>query len=64
MQVIEYIRFLQEKVEKHEASQPEWNQENAKIMPWSNIYFRSSWKNSQVSYQHSFTFLHSEVCEG
>lgn len=47
LEVIEYIRFLQEKVEKHEASQPEWNQENAKIMPWSNIYFRSSWKNSQ-----------------
>lgn len=47
LEVIEYIRFLQEKVEKHEASQPEWNQENAKIMPWSNIYFRSSWKDSQ-----------------
>ncbi|XP_066353015.1 transcription factor BIM2-like [Miscanthus floridulus] len=47
LEVIEYIRFLQEKVEKHEASQPEWNQENAKIMPWSNIYFRSSWKKSQ-----------------
>ncbi|RCV31614.1 hypothetical protein SETIT_6G192000v2 [Setaria italica] len=47
LEVIEYIRFLQEKVQKYEVSHPEWNQENAKIMPWSNIYFRSSWKNSQ-----------------
>ncbi|KAL5201314.1 hypothetical protein ABZP36_035668 [Zizania latifolia] len=47
LEVIEYIRFLQEKVQKYEASFPEWNQENAKILPWSNIYFRSFWKNSQ-----------------
>ncbi|RLN03331.1 transcription factor BIM1-like [Panicum miliaceum] len=47
LEVIEYIRFLQEKVQKYEVSHPEWNQENAKIMPWSNIYFRSSWKNPQ-----------------
>ncbi|CAL4999471.1 unnamed protein product [Urochloa decumbens] len=47
LEVIEYIRFLQEKVQKYEVSHPEWNQENAKIMPWSNIYFRSSWKSSQ-----------------
>lgn len=47
LEVIEYIRFLQEKVHKYEVSNPEWNQENTKIMPWSNIYFRSSWKNSQ-----------------
>ncbi|CAL5005611.1 unnamed protein product [Urochloa decumbens] len=47
LEVIEYIRFLQEKVQKYEVSHPECNQENAKIMPWSNIYFRSSWKSSQ-----------------
>ncbi|KAG8057113.1 hypothetical protein GUJ93_ZPchr0002g25673 [Zizania palustris] len=47
LEVIEYIRFLQEKAQKYEASFPEWNQENAKILPWSNIYFRSFWKNSQ-----------------
>jgi hypothetical protein len=35
MQVIEYIRFLQEKVQKYEATFPEWNQENAKLLPWS-----------------------------
>ncbi|KAL5205730.1 hypothetical protein ABZP36_033939 [Zizania latifolia] len=47
LEVIEYIRFLQEKVQKYDASFLEWNQENAKILPWSNIYFRSFWKNSQ-----------------
>ncbi|TVU09919.1 hypothetical protein EJB05_43418, partial [Eragrostis curvula] len=35
LEVIEYIRFLQEKVNKYESSFPEWNQENAKILPWS-----------------------------
>lgn len=47
LEVIEYIRFLQEKAQKYEASFPEWNQENAKLLPWSNMYFRSSWKNTQ-----------------
>ncbi|XP_052164842.1 transcription factor BIM2-like isoform X1 [Oryza glaberrima] len=47
LEVIEYIRFLQEKVQKYEVSYPEWNQENAKVVPWTNIYFRSSWKNAQ-----------------
>ncbi|XP_062191921.1 transcription factor BIM2-like isoform X2 [Phragmites australis] len=47
LEVIEYIRFLQEKVQKYEVSHQEWNQENAKIVPWSNIYFRSFWKNAQ-----------------
>ncbi|KAK3123735.1 hypothetical protein QOZ80_8AG0635270 [Eleusine coracana subsp. coracana] len=48
LEVIEYIRFLQEKVQKYEVSHEEWNQENAKVMPWSNIYFRSFWKNAQT----------------
>lgn len=47
LEVIEYIRFLQEKVQKYEATFPEWNQENAKMLPWSNMYFRSFWKNAQ-----------------
>lgn len=47
LEVIEYIRFLQEKEQKYEASFPEWNEENAKLLPWSNMYFRSSWKNAQ-----------------
>jgi len=62
MQVIEYIRFLQEKVQKYEVSHPEWNQENAKIMPWSNIYFRSSWKNSQVLLKQLY-LVHIEASE-
>ncbi|KAM0868652.1 hypothetical protein ACQ4PT_041171 [Festuca glaucescens] len=47
LEVIEYIRFLQEKEQKYEASFPEWNEENVKLLPWSNMYFRSSWKNAQ-----------------
>ncbi|CAM0951832.1 unnamed protein product [Alopecurus aequalis] len=47
LEVIEYIRFLQEKAQKYDASFPEWNQENAKLLPWSNMYFRSSWKNAE-----------------
>uniref|UniRef100_A0ACD5Y1E4 Uncharacterized protein n=1 Tax=Avena sativa TaxID=4498 RepID=A0ACD5Y1E4_AVESA len=47
LEVIEYIRFLQEKVQKYEVSYPEWNQENAKMVPWANMYFRSFWKNAQ-----------------
>ncbi|XP_066390413.1 transcription factor BIM2-like isoform X4 [Miscanthus floridulus] len=51
LEVIEYIRFLQEKVQKYEATFPEWNQENAKMLPWSNMYFRSFWKNAQSKCQ-------------
>jgi hypothetical protein len=38
MQVIEYIRFLQEKEQKYEASFPEWNEENAKLLPWVIVF--------------------------
>lgn len=38
IQVIEYIRFLQEKAQKYEASFPEWNQENAKLLPWVIVF--------------------------
>nr|XP_009385401.1 PREDICTED: transcription factor BIM2-like isoform X2 [Musa acuminata subsp. malaccensis] len=37
LEVIEYIKFLQEKVQKYESF-PGWNQENEKLMPWSNYY--------------------------
>ncbi|MQL71887.1 hypothetical protein Taro_004209 [Colocasia esculenta] len=36
LEVIEYIQFLQEKVQKYEPSCPEWNQANVKLMPWKN----------------------------
>ncbi|KAJ4747564.1 basic helix-loop-helix (bHLH) DNA-binding superfamily protein [Rhynchospora pubera] len=47
LEVIEYIRFLQEKVQKYEAAFPDWNQDNSKLMPWANAYFRSFWKNAE-----------------
>ncbi|KAG8048004.1 hypothetical protein GUJ93_ZPchr0008g13768 [Zizania palustris] len=53
LEVIEYIRFLQEKVQKYEVSYPEWSEENAKAVPWTNIYFRSSWKKAQSKGQTS-----------
>ncbi|XP_038983491.1 transcription factor BIM2-like isoform X2 [Phoenix dactylifera] len=34
LEVIEYVKFLQEKVQKYEYQG--WGQENAKLMPWSN----------------------------
>lgn len=33
LEVIEYIQFLQEKVQRYENEHPEWNQDNANI-PW------------------------------
>ncbi|XP_072978323.1 transcription factor BIM1-like isoform X2 [Typha angustifolia] len=51
LEVIEYVRFLQEKVQKHESSYPEGNQDNAKLLPWVNVYFRSFWKNSRNNSQ-------------
>ena len=33
MQVIEYIQFLQDKVQKYEGPYPGWNQELSKPMP-------------------------------
>ncbi|XP_044960014.1 transcription factor BIM2-like isoform X2 [Hordeum vulgare subsp. vulgare] len=35
LEVIEYVKFLQEKVQKHEAcAGGDWSQENTKLMPW------------------------------
>ncbi|WOL12108.1 transcription factor BIM1-like [Canna indica] len=36
LEVIEYIRFLQEKVQKFESSYSTWNQDNAKLTPWKS----------------------------
>ncbi|KAF9624474.1 hypothetical protein IFM89_011482 [Coptis chinensis] len=35
-QVIEYIQYLQEKVNRYETSYQGWNQEPAKLTPWRN----------------------------
>ncbi|XP_078176281.1 transcription factor BIM2-like isoform X1 [Carex rostrata] len=36
LEVIEYVKFLQEKVQKYESTYPEWNPDNTKLMPWSS----------------------------
>ncbi|KAK9669073.1 hypothetical protein RND81_13G107300 [Saponaria officinalis] len=36
LEVIEYIQFLQEKVNRYEGSYPGWNSEPAKLIPWTN----------------------------
>ncbi|KAG6587612.1 Transcription factor BIM1, partial [Cucurbita argyrosperma subsp. sororia] len=36
LEVVEYIQFLQEKVQKYEGSYHEWNREIAKLMPLRN----------------------------
>ncbi|WOK95433.1 transcription factor BIM2-like [Canna indica] len=51
LEVIEYIRYLQEKVQKYESSYPGSDQENANIMPWVKVYYRSFWKNAQTNNQ-------------
>ncbi|TVU28340.1 hypothetical protein EJB05_19855 [Eragrostis curvula] len=45
--VIEYIKFLQEKVQRYESTNPERNHEDSKSMPWAKVYYRSCWKNTQ-----------------
>ncbi|XP_062220179.1 transcription factor BIM2-like [Phragmites australis] len=47
LEVIEYIRFLQEKVQNYESANPERNHEDSKSMPWTKVYYRSCWKNTQ-----------------
>ncbi|KAJ8459894.1 hypothetical protein OPV22_032820 [Ensete ventricosum] len=36
MEVIEYVRFLQEKLQKYESSTPGWNKDNANLIRWQN----------------------------
>ncbi|KAG8059567.1 hypothetical protein GUJ93_ZPchr0002g25059 [Zizania palustris] len=50
-EVIEHIRFLQEKVQKYETADPEWNHEGSKSMPWAKVYYGSCWRNPQNSSQ-------------
>ncbi|CAL9106514.1 unnamed protein product [Musa acuminata var. zebrina] len=47
LEVIEYIQFLQKKVQKYESACPEWNQKNSKLMPWINITKLPQNKSSQ-----------------
>uniref|UniRef100_I1P3U1 BHLH domain-containing protein n=1 Tax=Oryza glaberrima TaxID=4538 RepID=I1P3U1_ORYGL len=50
-EVIEYIRFLQEKVQKYEEADPERNHEDSKSMPWAKVYYRSCWRNTKNTSQ-------------
>ncbi|KAJ6800085.1 transcription factor BIM2-like isoform X2 [Iris pallida] len=37
LEVIEYVRFLQEKVQKYETAYPGWNEDSSKLMPWNGV---------------------------
>ncbi|KAG6471512.1 hypothetical protein ZIOFF_068954 [Zingiber officinale] len=37
LEVIEYVRFLQEKVQKYESLNPECGQDDVKLMPWVKV---------------------------
>ncbi|KAK4263651.1 hypothetical protein QN277_029038 [Acacia crassicarpa] len=40
LEVIEYVQYLQEKVQKYEGSYQGWGQEPTKLMPWRNSHWR------------------------
>ncbi|XP_061974039.1 transcription factor BIM2 [Populus nigra] len=40
LEVIEYVQYLQEKVQKYEGPYPGWSPEPAKLMPWRNSHWR------------------------
>ncbi|KAL3512402.1 hypothetical protein ACH5RR_025119 [Cinchona calisaya] len=67
LEVIEYIQFLQEKVQKHEY--PGWNQEPSKLMPWRNPRAPEDFINSNHATNigsnpliHAAQFNESKVC--
>ncbi|XP_002514584.2 transcription factor BIM2 [Ricinus communis] len=40
LEVIEYVQYLQEKVQKYEGSYQGWSSEPTKLMPWRNSHWR------------------------
>ncbi|KAH0919772.1 hypothetical protein HID58_027432 [Brassica napus] len=40
LEVIDYVQYLQEKVQKYEGSYPGWGQEPTKLTPWRNNHWR------------------------
>ncbi|XP_061363124.1 transcription factor BIM2 [Gastrolobium bilobum] len=40
LEVIDYVQYLQEKVQKYEGSYQGWSQEPSKLMPWRNSHWR------------------------
>lgn len=63
LQVIEYIQFLQEKVQKYEGSYIGWNQEATRLMPWVNSYTSLSksivvfWDHVESIYEITYAYL-------
>ncbi|GER31886.1 basic helix-loop-helix (bHLH) DNA-bindingsuperfamily protein [Striga asiatica] len=41
LEVIEYVQFLQEKVNRYEGSYQPWSSEPVKLMPWRNSHWRN-----------------------
>ncbi|KAK6133971.1 hypothetical protein DH2020_032292 [Rehmannia glutinosa] len=40
LEVVQYVQFLQEKVQKYEGSYQPWSSEPTKLMPWRNSHWR------------------------
>ncbi|XP_076909838.1 transcription factor BIM2-like [Bidens hawaiensis] len=40
LEVIEYVQYLKERVQKYEGSYPGWGAEPTKLMPWRNSHWR------------------------
>ncbi|XP_031273274.1 transcription factor BIM2 isoform X1 [Pistacia vera] len=40
LEVIEYVQFLQEKLQKYEGTYQDWSSEPTKLMPWRNSHWR------------------------
>ncbi|KAJ8472151.1 hypothetical protein OPV22_026494 [Ensete ventricosum] len=63
LEVIEYIRFLQEKVQKYELPYSGWNQDGVKLMPWKNSQAPGiglAIENNSASPAHIFSKKSSE----
>lgn len=41
LEVIQYVQYLQEKVQKYEGSYQAWSSEPTKLMPWRNSHWRT-----------------------
>uniref|UniRef100_A0A6N2MTB2 BHLH domain-containing protein n=1 Tax=Salix viminalis TaxID=40686 RepID=A0A6N2MTB2_SALVM len=54
LEVIEYVQYLQEKVQKYEGPYPGWSPEPAKLMPWKQPLAPSKYCWSPSSYYKWF----------
>ncbi|KAE8709314.1 hypothetical protein F3Y22_tig00110332pilonHSYRG01296 [Hibiscus syriacus] len=58
LEVIEYIQFLQEKLQMYEGSYHGWSQEPAKMIPWKNQH-----GFAENFIDHSHTMKNGSTCE-